>query len=189
VPTAFRFTSKYLEALPQIEGVRYEIIDGELYVSNAPHFHHQYAADEIRGALRGTPTVSALGLLVPAPGLVFAEDQDVIPDVVWISHERLAHGLDAAGHLTIAPELVVEVLSPGSSNERRDRDVKLSLYSRRGVDEYWIVDWRTRQVEVFRRVDGELSLVATLTDDASLTSPLLPDFACAISSLWAPVGS
>src|SRR6266498_570825 len=151
VPTAFRFTSKDLEAMPQIEGVRYEIIDGELYVSNAPHWDHQNAADELEFSLRAWNKVSRAGATVTAPGLVFAEDQDVIPDIVWVSHDRRARGMDAAGHLTIAPELVVEVLSPGSSNERRDRDVKLSLYSRRGVDEYWIVDWRARQVEVYRR--------------------------------------
>jgi len=186
VPTAFRWTSKDLASLPQIEGVRYEIIDGELYVSNAPHWHHQNAADEIQSALRAWNRVSRLGATVTAPGLVFAEDQDVIPDVVWISNERYARGLDVAGHLTIAPELVVEVLSLGSANERRDRDIKLSLYARRGVDEYWIVDWRLRQVEVFRCVGGELPLVETLTGDASLTSPLLPNFTCPISALWAP---
>jgi Uma2 family endonuclease len=138
VPTAFRFTSKDLDAMPRMEGVRYEIIDGELHVSNAPHWHHQYAADEILIALRTSREVSATGVTVTAPGLVFAEDQDVIPDLVWISNERLARGQDATGHFTIAPELIVEVLSTGWSNEHRDRDVKLSLYSRQGVDECWI---------------------------------------------------
>lgn len=186
MPTAFRFTSKDLEAMPRIEGVRYEIVDGQLYVSTAPHWDHQNAADELEFALRAWNKVSRAGATVTAPGLVFAEDQDVIPDIVWISHDRRARGMDAAGHLTIAPELVVEVLSPGASNERRDRDVKLSLYSRRGVDEYWIVDWRARQVEVFRRVEGQLALMTTLTGDDTLTTPLLPGFACSISTLWAP---
>ncbi len=186
MPTAFRFTSKDLNTMPQAEGVRYEVVDGELYVSTAPHWDHQNAADEVAFALRAWNQVSRAGAAVTAPGLVFAEDQDVIPDIVWISHDRRARGLDVAGHLTIAPELVVEVLSPGLANERRDRDVKLSLYSRRGVDEYWIVDWRVRQVEVYRRVRGELALVETLTGDDTLTSPLLPGFACSISTLWAP---
>lgn len=186
MPTAFRFTSKDLDAMPRIEGVRYEIIDGELYVSNAPHWHHQYAADEILIALRTSREVSATGVTVTAPGLVFAEDQDVIPDLIWISNERLARGQDAAGHFTIAPELIVEVLSTGWSNEHRDRDVKLSLYSRQGVDEYWIVDWRARQIEVYRRVEGDLRLVATVAGEDTLTTPLLPRFACLVSSLWAP---
>jgi Uma2 family endonuclease len=186
VPTEFRFTSKDLEAMPQIEGVRYEIIDGELYVSPAPHFHHQYAADRISAPLQAWNDANGVGIAATAPGMVFDEDQNVIPDLVWISTDRYARALDEAGHLTIAPELVVEVLSPGGSNELRDRDVKLSLYSRQGVDEYWIVDWRARQVEVYRRVEGELRLVATVVGDDTLTSPLLPGFACAVSTLWAP---
>lgn len=184
--TAFRFTTKDLEAMPEIEGVRYEIIDGELYVSTAPHWHHQYAADGILHALRSSRDLMAEGLTVTAPGLVFADDQDVIPDLVWISHQRLARGQDAAGHFTIAPELVVEVLSPGAQNEHRDREIKLGLYTRQGVAEYWIVDWRGRRVEVYRRLGEELSLVATLTGDAVLTSPLLPGFSCPISNLWVP---
>lgn len=189
MPTAFRFTSKDLERMPEIEGVRYEIIDGELFVSNARHWHHQFAADGIVSVLRPWSTISRRGITVTAPGLVFADDQDVIPDLIWISRERLAHGQDAAGHFTIGPELVVEVLSPGSANERRDREIKLSLYSRRGVDEYWIVDWRARTVEIYRRGESALHLTGTLTSDDTLTSPLLPGFSCPIASLWAPAAS
>jgi Uma2 family endonuclease len=172
--------------MPQIEGVRYEIIDGELYVATAPHFHHQYAADRISAPLQAWNDASGAGIAATAPGMVFAEDQNVIPDLIWMSNERYARALDDAGHLTIAPELVVEVLSPGSQNEFRDHDVKLGLYSRQGVDEYWIVDWRARQVEVYRRVDDTLQLVDTLTSDDTLTTPLLPGFACPVASLWAP---
>jgi Uma2 family endonuclease len=93
---------------------------------------------------------------------------------------------DDAGHLRAAPELVVEVLSPGAANERRDREKKLALYSRQGVEEYWIVDWRARAVEVHRREGAALRLAATLRDDDQLTSPLLPGFACPISQLWPP---
>lgn len=189
MPTAFRFTSKDLEALPKIEGVRYEIIDGELFVSNAPHWHHQFAADGIVTVLRPWSNATRLGVTMTGPGLVFADDQDVIPDLIWISRERLARGQDAAGHFTIAPELVVEVLSPGSANERRDREIKLSLYSRRGVDEYWIVDWRARTVEVYRRRESALQLVGALSNEDTLTSPLLPGFSCPIASLWAPTAS
>jgi hypothetical protein len=63
----------------------------------------------------------------------------VIPDVVWISKARLAVSLDEAGHLTSAPELIVEVLSPGTANEQRDRQAKLKLYAFRGVQDtgFW----------------------------------------------------
>ena len=182
--TAFRFTTKDLEAMPEIEGVRYEIIDGELYVSTAPHWGHQRASSMLTVALVTWSEATGLGEAMPTPGLVLPGDQNVIPDLVWISKARLSDGLDDAGHLTVAPELVVEVLSPGSSNEFRDRAVKLDLYSRLGVHEYWIVDWRARLIEVYRRLGAGLRRVATLTGDDTLTSPLLPGFACPIARLW-----
>ena len=72
----------------------------------------------------------------------------------------------------------------GSVNERRDREVKRKLYSRRGVMKYWIVDWQTRTVEVYRRQELALHLVATLYVVDTLTSPLLPGFACPIATLF-----
>ena len=47
------------------------------------------------------------------PGVIFADDDDVAPDVVWVSQARRATALGPEGHLHAAPELVVEVLSPG----------------------------------------------------------------------------
>ena len=184
--TTRRFTSADLERLPDVEGTRYEIIDGELHVSKQPSWEHQYTCSEVVGELRNWSHQTGLGLTLVAPGVLFAEDDDVAPDVVWISHERLATLSGAAGHLTGAPELVVEVLSPGATNERRDREAKLRLYSRQGVDEYWIVDWRARTVDVFRREDDRLGLVATLTSGDTITSPILPRLACPVSTFWPP---
>ena len=183
---AFRFTSEDLERMPDIEGVRYEIIDGELFVSRAPGEAHQYTSSVFGFALHGWSAQTGAGLTVPAPGLVFSEDNYVIPDVVWISHERRAQAIDDKGHYRLAPELVVEVLSPGSVNEQRDRELKLNLYSRQGVQEYWIADWRQLLVEVYRPDGDRLRLAATLSDGEVLTSPLLPGFTCPVSSLWAP---
>jgi Uma2 family endonuclease len=112
--------------------------------------------------------------------VLFSQADSVIPDVVWVSQERLAQIEDEAGHLTGAPELVVEVLSPGKQNEFRDKEAKLKLYSVQGVREYWIVDRFTKQVEVYRREKAQLVLVATLLGDDEITSPLLPGFCCSI---------
>ena len=181
--TTLRWTSADLEVLPD-DGKRYEIIDGELYVSRQPGYHHQYACTQLSGALVAWSNQTQVGVTLPAPGVIFADDDDVAPDVVWISRERLAVALDHAGHIHTAPELVVEVLSPGSANERRDRDVKLKLYSRRGVNEYWIVDWQQRKIEVYRRQGLALHLAATLYATDTLTSPLLPGFACPVVTLF-----
>jgi Uma2 family endonuclease len=181
--TILRWTSADLDVLPD-DGKRYEIIDGELYVSRQPHWHHQLACLNLLTALHGWNAQTRAGVVNMAPGVIFADDDDVAPDGVWISHARRATALRPDGHLHAAPELVIEVLSPGSANERRDREAKRKLYSRRGVLEYWIVDWRTQQVEVYRRQGAALHLVATLYAADTLTSPLLPGFACPVATLF-----
>ena len=178
-----RFTSADLTQMP--DGFdRYEIIAGELYVSRQPRTEHQYTCNRLGSLLDQWSEQTGRGIVLPAPGVIFAEDDDVAPDVVWITRERYAESLDEAGHLHTAPELVVEVLSPGRANEFRDREAKLDLYSRRGVQEYWIVSWMQRFVEVYRRANVGLRLVTTLRESDKLESPLLPGFSCQVSSLF-----
>src|SRR3954451_4092557 len=90
------------------------------------------------------------------------------PDVVWISKALLIMALQPDGKLHAAPELMIEVLSPGITIERRDREAKLKLYSQRGVQEYWVADWRRRQVEIYRREQAALRLLATLYEHDTL---------------------
>jgi Uma2 family endonuclease len=178
-----RWKSADLELLPD-NGNRYEIIDGELIVTRAPHWDHQNAILNLSVALVTWSRMTGLGKVSVAPGLIFTDDDNVIPDLVWISRDRLARILDESGHLVGTPELVVEVLSAGSDNERRDKEVKRKLYNVRGVREYWIVDWHRQQIEIYRRDDRGLSLVATLLAEDILTSPLLPDFSQLVSEIF-----
>jgi len=153
-------------------------------MSRQPHWHHQYTCGRVFARLDEWSRQTRSGQANLAPGVVFADDDDVAPDVVWISHARRASALGQEGRLHTAPELVVEVLSPGSTNQRRDREAKLKLYSRRGVQEYWIVDWLAHQVEVYRREEHALRLVETLHATDTLRTPLLPDFTCVVSELF-----
>lgn len=178
-----RWTIADLELLPD-NGARYEIIDGELLMTRAPQWSHQQVAVNICTEINRSPETIAVGRAVVAPSVIFSEADNVIPDVVWASYERLAVLLDQAEHLTGAPELIVEVLSPGTENERRDREVKLKLYASQGVQEYWIADRTLQQVQVYRRAGALLKLVATLMAEDEITSPLLPGFACAIGAFF-----
>lgn len=127
--TTPRWTSADLELMPD-DGKRYEIVDGELYVSKQPHWHHQVLSGRLFAGLDAWNRQTQTGAANIAPGVIFADDEDVAPDVVWISRERLATALSPDGKLHTAPELVVEILSPGLTNERRDREAKLKLYAR-----------------------------------------------------------
>ena len=183
--TGVRFTVHDLELFPErLDGTRYEIVDGELFVSKAPHWHHQYTSGRITRAFHDWDPDERHGILIHTPGVIFSPEDAVIPDVIWVSRARWARLADPDGKFYAAPDLVIELLSAGAENERRDRDAKLKLYSVRGVREYWIVDWRSAMVSVFRRgPDAQLHAAATLGPDDGLTSPLLPGFSAQVSAL------
>ena len=184
---SIRFTGADLETFPdRLDDTRYEVIDGELSVSKQPHWSHQFTGAMLFASLQSWSIQTRRGVANIAPGIIFSSEDDVAPDVIWISRERRARGLRPDGKLYAAPELAVEILSPGGTNERRDREVKLKLYAREGVEEYWLVDWRARTVEVYRRAGEHLQLAGVLTDADRLTSPLLPGFECPVRELWEP---
>ncbi|NUN65524.1 Uma2 family endonuclease [Pseudanabaena biceps] len=177
------WTSADLELLPD-NGNRYEIINGELFVTRAPHWKHQTTCGRLFTALDVWSIATKLGETAMGAGVIFGDKDDVIPDVVWVNKEKYETLIDNSGHLLGAPDLAIEVLSAGTENERRDREVKLKLYSSQGVLEYWIADWRNKQVQVYRRENGILKLAMTLFVSDILTSPLLPDFSCLLSQIF-----
>jgi Uma2 family endonuclease len=178
-------TSADLANFPD-DGKRREIIDGVLFVSSQPHWYHQVLCNRFGRFLDVWDDDTQLGQTAIAPGLIFAEDDDVAPDIVWASLDRLAHILER-GKLYAAPELVVEVLSPGRKNISRDRETKLKLYAMRGVDEYWIADWPQHRVEIYRRNGAILALAAALGPGDVITSPNLPDFSLPIDRLFSGI--
>ena len=181
--TSLQWISADLELLTE-NGKLYEIIDGELFTSKAPRYEHQRACKNITRVLDDWSRQTRLGEAFAGSGVIFGDNDDVIPDVLWISRERWDLLIGSDGHFHGAPELVVEVLSFTGANERRDREHKLKLYSRRDVKEYWIVDWLTRRIEVFRRRGRGLKLVETLAASKTLTTPLLPGFSCHVKEIF-----
>ena len=168
----------------RLDDTRHELIDGVLHVASQPSLEHQMTCHRIQMELGIWSRETGLGVVVPAPGVIFSPTDAVAPDVVWISRERLPSVVGEDGKLHLAPDLMVEVLSPGTDNVRRDRELKLAIYARYGVGEYWIVDWQVREVTVYRRVEGALRLSGTLAAEDSLDSPLLPGFSCRVGDLF-----
>jgi Uma2 family endonuclease len=125
-----------------------------------------------------------IGEIVPGVGVIFDDYNGVIPDLTFATHERTRNAM-MGGRFQAAPEIVTEILSPGASNERRDRHVKRSLYGARGVDEYSLVDPKNRSVEIHRRnVTGDLAFASTILQSDELTCPLLPGFTVRVDSLF-----
>jgi len=173
-------TAADLELMPD-DGNRYELVEGELIVTRAPGVPHQLVlinlATEIKNYLKQHP----VGVVIPTPGVIFDEDNSVIPDIVFLTNEQMER---AGPHIHEAPELAVEVVSPGRENARRDRVVKLQVYSKFKVKEYWVADPEPRTLEVYRLTEGALALAATLTRDDEITSPVLPGFSCKASEIF-----
>ena len=176
-----------LERLQDDEGKRYEIIDGELYVSTQPDWQHQFVSGQIFTVLQLWSNSTQAGMANLAPGVVYSKGTAVAPDVVWISRDRLRAALQPNGKLNASPELMVEILSPGSENTHRDRHMKLDLYSRRAVEEYWVVNWRERTIDAYRRRNDMLTFYKTFNEGDVLETPLLPGFTCQMSQIFTSI--
>jgi Uma2 family endonuclease len=172
-----------LDLMPD-DGNRYEVIEGEIFMSCAPGLTHQRITVNILACFLKYLEGNRFGEAIPTPGVVFNKYNGVIPDIVFISNKRRDE-IASTERVTGAPDIVVEIISPGAENEQRDRVVKRRLYSKFTVEEYWIVYPKSRTVEIYRLQGLALELVATLTEQDEITSPLLPGFGCRVASIFA----
>lgn len=130
------------------DGKRREAIGGELYVTGPATVRHQRVTQRLRMQLYRLLEDSGYGEILPGPiGVEFpSTGEGVQPDTIFISEEH--RGLIADDWIRGAPDLIVETVSPDTAE--RDRGVKLDLYRRQEVPEYWIVDPQEDAVEVWR---------------------------------------
>jgi Uma2 family endonuclease len=171
-----------LDAMPE-DSNRYEVIEGELFVSRAPGLPHQIVSGNIQYQLRDFLDKNPIGRVIATPGLIFSQYSGVIPDLVFYSHDR-GKEIIANDRLNAAPEIVIEILSSGRENISRDRVAKRQLYAKHAVSEYWIVDSENRSVEVYRLANQSLELADMLSDNDEITSPSLPGFGCPLSKIF-----
>ena len=171
------------DAMPYREGYRYEIIEGELFVSCSPGLTHQRVFANLTFWLFGFLMENPIGEFIPTPGLILSENSGVIPDLVVVLNEQQDR-IITGERLTGPPALVIEIVSPGSTNIRRDRVAKLQLYSKHGVSEYWIVDPGNLTVEKYVVHDSALTLLETLHLDDTLSTSILPGFSCPLSQIF-----
>ena len=171
-----------IESMPD-DGNRYEVIDGELYVSTSPSWLHQYALGELFAEIKFYLRTNPIGQVNFGVGVIFDQFNGVIPDLVYLSNERMQ--TIGGARLSGAPEIVVEALSPGAQNEARDRSVKRQLYHNNGVSEYWILDLDAKSVEIHvaGRTGGFQSKVVLHENDV-ITTALLPGFVFPVANLF-----
>lgn len=138
-----KFTYRDYLLLP--EGDRRELIEGDFYMAPSPSIWHQHIAANLGTLLRAFVNINQLGVVLWAPVDVLLSRGTVVqPDIVFVSDKR--RGIIKKNYIAGAPDLVIEILSPGTA--RKDKELKLRLYARYGVLEYWIVDPDRRSVQV-----------------------------------------
>ncbi|MGH9202161.1 MAG: Uma2 family endonuclease [Vicinamibacterales bacterium] len=156
------------------DGQRHELIDGEHYVTPSPNTKHQRVSGALHLLIASWLETHPIGEVFYAPyDVVFSYFDVVEPDLVYLSNERAAEVITEL-HVKGVPELVVEIASKGT--RKRDATIKLRLYERMGVTEYWVVDPKADLVRVYRREGNSFARPVELSRERgdTLTTPLLP---------------
>jgi Uma2 family endonuclease len=136
------------------EGTRAELIEGILYMSPAPFLDHQDASITIGSLLFTFVRKQKLGRVFAAPIDVFLDHENVFqPDIIFVSksNQTILRKEGVFG----APDLVIEILSPGT--RKFDLVKKKKIYEKSGVKEYWVVDPATKECTGFQLIKGEFS--------------------------------
>jgi Uma2 family endonuclease len=174
-----RFT--YQDYLQLPEDKRYEILDGDLYVVAAPNTKHQRISKKLEMILIRHVEDKGLGEVFDAPYDVILSQENVAqPDILVVrkARSRIVGELNVQG----APDLIVEILSPGTRN--KDLEVKKKIYARFGVQEYWIVDPDASTIEVFRWGEAGYTATGVYGRDSRFCSPLLPQLDLKLSEIF-----
>jgi Uma2 family endonuclease len=167
--SSVKFT--YQDYLQLPEDRRYEIVDGDLFLTPAPGTYHQRLSARLQYLLTRRVRETGEGEIFNAPcDLVLSETDVVQPDILFIAKGR--ERIVEEKYVSAAPDLVIEILS--ESTAKRDRGIKAKLYERTGVKELWIVDPWEKKVEIFRRADGGFVRSAPFGASETLRTPMFP---------------
>jgi Uma2 family endonuclease len=173
-------TKEYLYDTEETNRIR-ELAMGVVREPPAPFFSHQLLVLQLARIWANHVEPRKLGRVAVAPvDVILDRDRDLIvqPDVLFVSTERLSIIRDQVWG---APDLVAEVLSPGT--ESRDRGEKLGWYRQYGVRECWLVDPHLETVTV---VDftGESPAARVAQSVESIRSSVLPGLDSSASGVF-----
>ena len=171
----------YDDYLKTPDDKRYELIEGELYMTPSPITNHQRISGRIDFELRKFVLENDCGEVFYAPYDVYFDDENVVqPDILFISKDRL--NIIGDKNLQGAPDLIIEILS--ESNAYRDLIQKKKLYSRFGVKEYWIVVPGEKTIDINILKDKTYQLYKTLGEDDTLESQILKGFKMELKAIF-----
>jgi len=175
-----RVTYADYAAMPD-DGHRYQVIEGTLSMTPAPNVAHQNSLENLLDVVRRHVRSARMGKVHIAPIDVVLSDENVVqPDLIFIAADRLKIITEA--NVQGAPDLVVEVLSPGSA--RIDRVQKRDLYARFGVREYWLVSPEAHTIEVLALRGQTFERLGLFGAGDAIRSDVLIDLAFKIDGVF-----
>ncbi len=173
------YTYEDIVRLPD-DGQRYEVIEGELIVVPAPTTGHQGAVWQLAALLhRAQEAGYGKGFVAPLD-VVFGPHDATQPDLFFIRRERL--GIVTRANVQGVPDLIIEVLSPGTRADYLGR--KFRLYARCGVPYYWVVDPDARTVQPFTLREGSYVEEPILRAGQELACPLFPGITTDVAAIF-----
>lgn len=171
----------YQDYLNTPEDKRYELIDGDLFMTPAPGELHQRVSILLGSKLFQFASENNLGRVYVAPFDVVLSDIDVVqPDLLFVSNERT--GIITPDNVQGAPDLVVEILSPSTAT--RDTTFKRVLYSRHDVREYWMVDTEEKAITVLLAGNEGLEVADVYGEGETLISATVQGFKLNIDDIF-----
>jgi Uma2 family endonuclease len=170
--TRTRITAEEYFQLPETN-LPIELIDGEILQMPAPSYIHQRIIIQLI-VLLSKLVERVGGEVIAAPlDVVFDDGNIAQPDVMWLAPDTRCQVTEK--RLVGAPDLIAEVLSPGSIYH--DRRTKFRLYQQHGVREYWLIDPQAQLIDVFTLIEGRFQLIDIYGVDEVFQSPLLGEIA------------
>ena len=178
-PQIAPFTATEYRAMPD-DGLRYQIVEGDLFVTPTPNTFHQFVQKNLLRILDTYVLAHPVGKILGAPCDVYLDESNVFqPDVLFVAAAHAARLKDDGIHG--APDLAIEILSPSTAAlDRRKR----TLLAQAGTVEFWQVDPALRQIQRFVFAESMNKPVALIDEPESFSSPLFPGLVLATPEIF-----
>lgn len=160
---------------------RFEFVDGDLKPKVSPKYQHSKAQLRLLTFIHDWCEQQQSGRVLPEWAVILqrqGRDWVPVPDLLYVSYERLPQMWEEDAPCPVVPELVIEIISPGQSFGEIAQ--KAEDYLRAGVDRVWVVDTKVQSVTVFRKDGGFEALQA----EQVISDPLLPELSIQVGALF-----
>jgi Uma2 family endonuclease len=176
---------RWLDEQPASDINHYELLRGRIVMSPPAGWPHGSVEANLLAPMVSFVRTHGLGQVMgSSAGYDLPSGDTVEPDISFISAARFAAGPapQPGKFLRIVPNLVAEILSPATA--QKDQTEKKAIYAENGVEEYWIVDSKRREITVFPLSGKRFGRGAVYTARDTLRSRVLDGFLLRVGEVF-----